>query len=532
MGQRLSITVYGKDKSGQPLEVRDRSGGAARVDDLRISTQLPGGYGEATFTARLPAARLWPVDAGQTLVVRRGTKTVWWGWIEDVRRRSAGRLVEVGVRALGPYQTLAQRLIADADYDQYTQSSAALRQELLANCPEISSNQSGLLSTGVTIGPLQRDYWPVSDLARTVCDAGNAEGQRMLFAVWEPSTLISASEGLHSRNILRDPDFEGPEWFGWTVHDYNNGDQETITGNYVSATRSRKAFSTSAVASGYVHLRNANVPAMANTLYQFDYWYYFPPLSSGSLTAQVWVLWLGPDSYTTGTEHTYAAVGPGWHFGSALMTSPPGTTACIAYLAAGWSSGTEKYVLWDECYLCLTAAAQVRDEKPRAYLWPRDLTGWDYLLWTGRTEGVDVTETTRELANYVVASYGSNGYTAAAQDATSQSLYRRRDRLAAAGNAAPAALATALRDATLAQYAQPLHEAGGLRLRQALRPVTTARGAAVHLEDIRAGDRLRIADGPAAGLVFLVSATAWQGGVLTITPENRPDVPLLLARRR
>lgn len=529
MDQRLNVTVYEKSTG---LEVRDRSGGAARVDDLRISTQLPGGYREATFTARLPAARLWPVETGQTLVVRRGARTVWWGWLEDVRRRSRGGLVEVQVTALGPYQTLAQRLIAAASYDQYTQSSAALRQELLANCPEISSNQSGLLSTGVTIGPLERAYWPVSDLAKTVCDAGNAEGERMLFAVWEPSARISASEALYSRNILRDPDFEGPEWFGWTVHDYLNGDQETITGNYVSATRSRKAFATSAVSAGYMHLRNANVPATPNTLYQFDYWYCFPTISSGSMTARVGVLWLGPDSYSYGTEHTYAAVGPGWHFGSALMTSPAGTTACIAYLMAGWSSGTEKYVLWDECYLCPTAASQVRDEKPRAYLWPRDLTEYDYLLWTGRTEGVDVTETTRELANYVVASYGSGNYTAAGQDAASQALYRRRDRVATAGSAAPAGLAAALRDATLGQYARPLQEAGGLRLRQALRPLTTRMGRPVHLEDVRAGDRLRVADGPAAGLVLLVDATTWQDGVLAITPENRPDVPLLLARRR
>lgn len=528
MAQRLNLSVF--DATGKVVE--DRSGGGLMVNDLRITSQMPGGYREAAFTVRLPAARLWLVAPGQTLVVRRGARTVWWGWIEDVRRRSQGRLVEVQVRALGPYQTAAQRLIASADYDQYTQSSAALRQELIANCPEISTNQSGIYSTGVTIGPLQRAYWPVSDLARTVCEAGNAAGQRMLFAVWEPSALISASEALHSRNILRDPDFEGPQWFGWTVHDYANGDQETITGNYVSATRSRKVFSTSAVAGGYVTLRNANVAAAANSIYQFDYWYNFPAISSGTLSAQVRVLWLPGATYSDGPVHTFAGDGAGWHYGSSLMTSPAGTTSCIAYLVGSWSSGSEKYVLWDDCYLSLTAAAQVRDGKPRAYLWPRDLTGWDYLLWTARTEGVDVTETTRELANYVVASYGSGNYTAAAEDAASQEAYRRRDRVAAAGSAAPAVLANALRDATLAQYAEPMQEAGSLRLRQELRPVTTALGAPVHLEDIRAGDRLRVADGPAAGLVFMVDATAWQDGVLAITPENRPDVPLLLARRR
>jgi len=524
----LGVLVY--DAAGTP--VRDRSGGATRVHDLRFSTGLPGGFREATFTARLPAARLWPVGTGQTLEVRRGATVVWWGWIEDVQRRLVGNIVEARVRALGPYQTLAQRLIVDADYDQYTQSSAALRQELLANCTEISGNYSGIESTGVTIGPLEKAYWPVSDLAKTVQDAGNAAGQRMLFAVWEPSTQIDASEALHSRNVLRDPDFEGPEWYGWTVHDYSNGDEETITTDYVSATRSRKAFSTSAVASGYMQLRNANIDVPENTLFQFDYWYYFPTISGGSLKAQVLVYWVTADDFSYGTEHTYATDGAGWHFGSVQMTSPAGTTACIARLLATWSSGTEKYVLWDDCYLSEAATTQVRDGKPRAYLWPRDLSTYDYLLHTQRTEGVDMNETTRELANYVVASYGASSYTAAAEDAASQGLYRRRDRVAAAGSEAPAALATALRDATLEQYAYPLQEAAGLRLRQALRPVTTRTGLPVHLEDVRAGDRLRIADGPMAGTIFMVDSTQYQAGVLSITPENRPDVPLLLARRR
>jgi len=529
MAVRLSVALY--DATGEL--VRDRSGGAAQVFDLRFSTGLPGGFREAAFTARLPAARLWLVRGGQTLVIRRGNKTVWWGWVEDVQRRVVGNIVEVRVTALGPYQTLTQRLIADADYDQYTQSSAALRQELLANCSEISANSSGIESTGVVIGPLQRSYWPVSDLAKTVADAGNALGQRMLFAVWEPSTQIDASEALHSRNILLNPDFEGPDWQGWTVASYSNGDSEVITSEYVSATRSRKAFSTSAVASGNVTLRNNNIAVPASTLYQFDYWYYFPALiGTPTITARVSVLWLGPGTYTYGTEHTYAAMGAGWHFGSAQMTSPVGATACIAYLLATWSSGTDNYVLWDECYLSQTTTAQVRDGLPRAYLWPRDLSGSDYVLHTARTEGVDLSETTREMANYVVASYGASSYTAAAEDAASQALYRRRDRLTAAGSAAGAALAGSLRDATLAQYADPLQEAASLRLRQEQRPLTTAWGHPVHLEDVRAGDRLRIADGPRAGDIFMVESTSWSDGVLSITPEARPDVPLLLARRR
>lgn len=528
LSRRLSVTVY--DAAGSV--VRDRSGGAAQVYDLRFSTGVPGGFRDATFTARLPSARLWPVDTGQTLVIRRGSTTVWWGWVEDVRRRLRGQMVEAQVTALGPYQTLTQRLIETVDYDEYLQSSAALRQELLANCDEISGNYSGIQSTGVVIGPMEKAWWPVSDLARTVSDAGNADGQQMLFAVWEPSTVINATEALHARNILQNPDMEDEDWYGWTVHAYTNGDTEVITDNYVSPTRSRKSFSTSAVASGSLKLRNANLAASPSTLYQFDYWYYFPALSG--LTAQVSVLWLDAGSgdlgTTSGTLHSSTGTA-GWNYGVAQMTSPVGTATCIAYLNATWGAGTDRYVLWDDCYLSEMTTAQVRDGKPRAYLWPRDLSGYEYLLHTGRSSGIDINETTRELANYVVASYGSANYTAAAADTTSQGLYRRRDRLVAAGAEAGASLAGQIRDATLERYASPADEAPSFRLRQEDRALTNRYGLPVHLEDVRAGDRLRLADGPQAGLIVLAESTEYRDGVLQITPENRPDVPLLLARR-
>lgn len=528
LSRRLSVTVY--DAAGSV--VRDRSGGSTQVYDLRFSSGLPGGFRDATFIARLPSARLWPVDTGQTLVIRRGTTTVWWGWIEDVRRRMRGPVTEAQVTALGPYQTLTQRLIEAADYDVYTQSSAALRQELLANCDEISGNYSGIQSTGVVIGPLVKDWWPVSDLARTVSDAGNADGQQMLFAVWEPSTVINATEALHARNILQNPDMEGPDWYGWTVNDYTNGDTEVITSDYVSATRSRKSFSTSAVAAGDLALRNANLAVSPSTLYQFDYWYCFPALSG--ITAQVSVQWLDSSSGSLGWNYgsLHSSTGAaGWLYGVTQMTSPATAATCIAYLRATWGAGIDRYVLWDDCYLSEMSTAQVRDGKPRAYLWPRDLRDYEYLLYTARSDGIDINETARELTNYVVASYGASSYTTAAQDAASQTLYRRRDRLVAAGTEAGAGLAGQIRDATLERYATPADEAPSFRLRQEDRALTNRYGLPVHLEDVRAGDRLRLADGPQAGLILLAESTEFRDGVLQVTPENRPDVPLLLARR-
>lgn len=527
MNRRLNVEIV----TATGRVVMERSGGAGRVLDLRFTTGLPGGFREASLTARLPAARLWGVEAGQTLVIRRGDRIVWWGWVEDVRWRGQGSLREVGITALGAYQETTQRLIMQADYDQYTQSSAALRQELLLNCPHISRNYSGIESTGVAIGPLTRDFWAVSDLARAAGDAGNAAGQRMLFAVWEPSERISAAEGLHSRNVLINPDFEGPDWQGWVVNDYKNGDSEVITSNYVSALRSRKAFCTSAVAGGYLTLRSAQVLVAANTQFQFDYQFYFPAVS-GALSATVSVLWLPGSTWSYGPTWTLMSLGSGWHARSSLMTSPADAETCIAYLRTDWDAGTEKYALWDECYLSETTTAQVRDGLPRAYFWPRDLTDWDYELITRRvTGGVDVTAATRELTNAVTASYASDSFTAIGEDAMSQARYRRRDRVVTAGQSAGAGFAEAMRDAALLRYAQPQQEAGAFRVQQAAGAVVTRRGSPVHLEDVRAGARLRLADGPQAGLVLLVEATEWRSGELLITPEARPGVPLLLARR-
>jgi hypothetical protein len=51
-------------------------------------------------------------------------------------------------------------------------------------------------------------------------------------------------------------------------------------------------------------------------------------------------------------------------------------------------------------------------------------------------------------------------------------------------------------------------------------------------EDLRAGDRVRIADGPDAGRVALLTRVEYADGVVTATPERPDDVPMLLAKAK
>ncbi|MCB0040998.1 MAG: hypothetical protein KDE23_15025 [Caldilinea sp.] len=90
-----------------------------------------------------------------------------------------------------------------------------------------------------------------------------------------------------------------------------------------------------------------------------------------------------------------------------------------------------------------------------------------------------------------------------------------------------AALAASQRDTYLAASAYPLTDIGAFEVREP-GAITNLRGGPADLALVRAGDRLRLVDGPYAGQVILLTGTEWRDGVLRCTPEGDYSLPQLV----
>lgn len=519
MTRQLDVVVYTGPTSMTLL--RDRSGGRSKISNLRFTSGLPGGFLEASFVVGRQSSETWPIASGQKIEIRRGRQTVWWGWVEDVKQRVRGRSLELQVTCLGPWQELQQRYIEAVNYTSDQQGGSAICTEMVANCPNLSTDHSQIISTGVSIGPLTKAWWPVSDLVRLVLDAGDVDGNRLLFAIWEPPTHEEAVDVLRSRNVCLNSNFDGPDWYGWIINNQTNGDYEIINTTSVSPTRSGKSYSTSAIATGDCTLRNQYADATAGAGYRFEYSIYFPPFTG--IRARVSVGWFDGSNVLISFDYgswINSSGTAGWQSAYTDFTAPVTAVYMIAYLIAEWPAGTDKYVGWDDCYLSRLATSEELATKPRASLWVRDLSDYDFNLWTSLLDDPLIdTETTRDLVNAVAASYASSSYTSLAEAATSQATYRRRDYLLAAGSDAGEALAEQLRDAYLGQHAQPTVDVSSFVVSRP-RAITNKKNRPVQLTDIRAGHRLRLADGPRAGSVIMLNEVEWEDGVLRCTPES------------
>lgn len=519
-GRRLDVAIYSSATGSTLLRGWNR----ATVEDLNFSTGLPGGFLDASFTLRSPAPKLWPVDTGQKVIIRLGDRTLWWGWVEDVRRRQRGRTEEMSVTCLGPWQTLSQRKITSVAYTGTVYGNEAIASELGTYCDRISADTSQLQSTGVNIADLTKSNWPVSDLVKLVCEAGDASNRPLLFAIWEPTQRTSVF-GL--TNVLYNGDFEIGSPDGYLIS-CSAGTQawsrdRPYDGGYsIKWTRAAIAV----LATSQIDRQGYLDTVSGSTGYLLDYAVYTDATSEHK--AQVTIYWGAGStaiSHWHSTLQTLPAVA-GWYRFVEAVTSPATATKAWTIVYLSMSAGGE--VTFDALKLYLAGTALSVDALPRAHLWPRDLTSYDYLIHTaGLPNGLDVTESTRDLANAVLASYGATpSYTAYAEDGTSQTAYRRRDYLIDAGADAGSGVAASMRDTYLAAYKDPRDEPGSFTApRGAIR---TLHGAIVEPALIRAGDRLCIADGAYAGRVVMIAGTQWSSNGLQITPEREMSMPELL----
>lgn len=511
---RLDVAVY--DAGGSM--VRDPSGGRWRASNLSFSTGLPGGFEEASFVVTGPSARLWPLESGHRLIIRRGRQIVWWGWIEDVSRQYAAVTTQLNVQGLGPWQVIRQR-VSSPTYTDVT-SSAILITEMGLSCPEISRDASRIVDSRTPLS-IDWDMKPLSDMVKAVCDTGDDQSRPLLFAVWEPAG--AKTQVGNTGNLTYDWQLEqqGVEWYFLL-----GAEGSTWAGTYVHSGRYAAAMSddgADAVAS------IDKLPVAPSATYVLEYWHYWSAHSG--MTNNGRVDWYTASNVFISSSYlaTYTATGASstWTQRQGTVTSP-GTAATARVMVEVDNHGASKWTVIDDIRFYLAVSSLAADTKPRARLWARDLTDFDYLLWTSRLlDGVKDVTSTRDLANSVVASYGSSSFTAAAQDLASQALYRKRESVVAAGSVGLVD-AEAVRDTYLATYRSPRDEFNAFRAQRGT--ITTRYGRPVCLAMVRAGDRLKIADGPARGTVLMLTQTSWQDGILQCTPETQPDVPLLLAR--
>lgn len=514
-----AITVAVLDASGN--EVRWRGGGRhASVRSLAFGSSLPGGFGDAALEIDMPAARQIPVAVGNVLVLRHGLDVVWYGWIEDIKRRQAGPRETVALMGLGPWQIFQQRLVSAAFDDVI--STYVLRDVMRLYMLELSIDASQLVNTGV---PLTRTWTNAraSEVAKTVVDAGTTLDEDLLFAIWEPAG--TRSQVMQAANLLNDPDLEHQDTY-WTKG--SDVYFQWSEGQYVSARYALKMLEN---ATGGMY-QTSRVAVSASTNYVIDYWLLWSAFAGMTCSARF--DWYNSSDVLISTTYSTTQTSDGttttWQHVVNTVTSPAGAVTVTVHVAgavgSGGGSARNQYVDDVRFYPLLTGLAA--DTLPRAHLWARDLSGYDYVLTTRYLQdGIELTETTRDLANYVLAKYGSS-YTAAAEDATSQADYRQRDVVVDAG-AVALADAQAVRDTYLARHSEP-----GMEVRQFTladeRALRLPRGGRVSPVTVRAGDRVLIADGRLAGSIILLEQVRYDNGVVTCRPESYADASRLLAR--
>ncbi len=443
------------------VAIYNRAGALARwrggtvqgnVRRLRFSTSLPGGFTACVFDLDLSTTRGWPVEAGYRCVVRLGRDVVWWGWVEDITRGQRGRRESISVQALGPWQQVNQRLITE-DYEDVN-STYIIRDMLAGYCPDISQDYSQLINSGVPL-TIDWEHKALSELIKLACAAGDSAGRPLLFAIWEPpGSLVNVSQ---TGTLNDDPELE---------HNERYWEPQGVLLEYVESPHQSPRHSWQWQDSASTNLRHLRrIPVTAATDYVIEYSVYWTAFAGMEGSSRVDWYNAGNTLITTTYGDTWTSDGStGWQAISDVLTSPAGAVEGVLYVGASVGDGGGRYVCVDDVRMYLSTGTLEPQTKPRAYLWARDLSGYDYGIRSAALEAaLQVTATTRDLSNWVVAGYGRGLFTAAAEDTTSQGLYRQRD---VALNAGSVALvdAQAQRDAWLALHAEPGEAVGALRL--------------------------------------------------------------------
>lgn len=541
----LDVSIYDL-ATGNDL-LRWRGGGRTQISGLSFSTGLPGGFLDCSFSLSGSAGRLWPIDSGQKVAIKLGAKTVWFGWVEDIERTVQGSAMALNVTCIGPWQICQQRLV-----DSYTggrETSEAVRILLLMYAEAISSNMRGITATGVTDALQSVQYVSVADVIKQICATGNSSYLPMLFAIWEPN--VSRLEPALLTNLVLNPSFEQAGTgavgtypaAGWDMYNYQGTDyarrwDDDVFEGFWAMQFQRGQSGTDP----WAYLRTEDfITVVPLRRYAFSMMYtnrvsteVFPCGVGGYLEGIDFEWYDSGDNLLSTTSYTgepdfagqpYTIVPPTcfWQDFIALLTAPTNAVKLKIHIEGFPWTSVDRLRLYEE------NATIGTERKPQAFLWPRDLSDFDYYLYTAAMpQGFQINETTRALANAVIAQYESGGYTTYAQDLTSQTKYRRRDAVVDAGDA-DETVAEQMRAVYLARYKETITDVAGSIASQ-WGVVLNKHGRAVQPLFIRAGDRLKIMDGPKAGTILMIDKTSYSNGAVILSPESGALIAEILAK--
>lgn len=232
----MEVKLYNRDLAS-PTLVADIT---ERIQGLKFSTRLNGGYHICTFSIKEDIGFAWQRVTSRPfyrLLITDRYQTLWEGRLEDFEINQ-GR---VKVTAYGYYANLSDVPYATAYNDTATN---VLKAALTAACTQISSDQTNMAATGISIpSTAGEDYLDITpqELVEKLLAFSDATNSKWYFAIWEnrvPWLIKRSTATIHWMVSLRAGDFaqfrlqhRAADLYNSAYAVYTNGGVVTRTAN-------------------------------------------------------------------------------------------------------------------------------------------------------------------------------------------------------------------------------------------------------------------------------------------------------------
>jgi len=273
----------------------------------------------------------------------------------------------------------------------------------------------------------------------------------------------------------------------------------------------------------------AKVPVLGSTNYSVDFWHRWSAHSS--MTIESRVDWFDSGdlliSSTYGGAFTSDGLNTTWTQRRNTHLSPANAVTARPFIGVTIGTGAGRGTYVDDVYF-YRAAGNLNDPLPRVRIWEKNPGGFDYLVYTANlSEGWSETRTTRSLANSITVGYSSSSVTGTASDAQSIARYRQRD-LHVTVSSGSLAVAEGVRNALLAARKDPSFQPESTLVPYG--SLFSSINAPVNPFLLRAGDRLKVMDGPNQGKTVMLTSVSYRDGQVSVRPESYRELSVLLAR--